>query len=155
AQVLAASATDSEACYGTVTAGVNDVCGTAGTQKRTLTLSNGSVIWDIGGNVWQWTDAWIIGNEEPNDAVDGFAWHEFTAITKWKDLNYANPTNRGWNSAQGLGQIYSDGTAANNTLYGFLRGGNWTDDTLAGAFALYLNVTPADTITALGFRVAR
>ena len=155
AQALAASATDSEACYGTVTAGVNDVCGTAGTQKRTLTLSNGSVIWDIGGNVWQWTDAWIIGNEQPNDAVDGFAWHEFTAITKWKDLNYANPTNRSWNSTQHLGRIATDGTAANNTLYGFLRGGHWNDGTAAGAFTLSLGATPADTATNIGFRVAR
>ena len=155
AAALAASATDSEACYGTVTAGVNTACGSAGTQKRTLTLSNGAIVWDIPGNVWEWTDSWIFGNEEPNDAVDGFNWHEFTAITKWKDLNYANPTNRGWNSTQRLGQIYTDGTSTNNTLYGFLRGGGWGSGTIAGAFTLNLSDAPAGTSTGIGFRVAR
>lgn len=155
AAALVASSNDAEACFGTVTAGVNDVCGTVGSQKRTLTLSNGSVIWDIPGDVWEWTDAWIIGNEQPNDAVDGFAWHEFTAITKWKDLGYANPTNRGWNSTQRLGQIYSDGTSTNNSQYGFVRGGTWGDGSYAGAFALVLTYAPADTGTVVGFRVAR
>ena len=155
AQALTASSDDTQACYGTVTAGVNTACGTAGTQKRTLTLSNGSVIWDIGGNVWQWTDAWIIGNEEPTTGAPGFGWREFTAITRWQALNYANPTNRGWNSAQGLGQIYSDGTSTNNTLYGFIRGGYWTSGTDAGAFTLVLSNTPTNTNTYVGFRVAR
>ncbi|PJE65154.1 hypothetical protein COU91_03125 [Candidatus Saccharibacteria bacterium CG10_big_fil_rev_8_21_14_0_10_47_8] len=155
AAALAASATDSEACYGTVTAGVNTTCGSAGTQKRTLTLSSGAVIWDIPGDVWEWTNSWIIGNEEPNDAVDGFAWHEFTAIIKWKDLNYANPTNRGWNSTQRLGQINTDGTSTNNTLYGFLRGGVWGSGTTAGAFALNLDLAPTLTSASVGFRVAR
>ena len=157
AAALAASSNDADACFGTVTAGVNTVCGSvAGTQKRTLTLSNGSVIWDMGGNVWQWTDAWIIGNEQPNDTIDAFAWHEFNGITKWKDLNYANPTNRGWNSSQGLGQIYSDGSSANATLYGFLRGGSFNvGGTYAGAFTLALGDVPTTTNTAFGFRVAR
>ena len=155
AQALTASATDSEACYGTITAGTNTACGSAGTQKRTLTLSNGTIIWDIPGNVWEWTDAWIIGNEQPNDAVDGFAYHEFTAITKWKDLNYANPTNRGWNSTQRLGQIYTDGTSTNNTLYGFVRGGGWSGGSAAGAFALHLGSAPAAASAGIGFRVAR
>lgn len=31
-------------------------------QKRTHTLSNGSVLWDIAGNVWEWTD-WSLGGE--------------------------------------------------------------------------------------------
>jgi len=28
---------------------------TSGNQRRTLTLSNGEVIWDLAGNVWEWT----------------------------------------------------------------------------------------------------
>lgn len=155
AQALVASTTDTEACFGTVTAGVNTACGSAGTQKRTLTLSNGSVIWDIPGNVWEWTDAWIIGNEHPTTATPGFSWREFTAITKWQGLQYANPTNRGWNSAQGLGQIYSDGTSTNNTQYAFRRSGSWSIGSPAGAFALILNYAPTDTDVSIGFRVAR
>ncbi len=155
AAALAASATDSQACYGTVTAGTDTACGTADTQKRTLTLSTGSVIWDIPGNVWEWTDGWIMGNEEPYNGVNGFGWKEFTAITQWRGLQYANPTSRGWNSSQRLGQIYTDGTSTNNTLYALKRGGVWFDGTHAGAFALDLFGEPADTNSAFGFRVAR
>lgn len=147
ANALAADTNDANGYFGETNTG--------GTQRRTLTLSNGEVIWDFAGNVYEWTDAWIIGNEQPNDAVDGFAWHAFTAITKWKDLNYANPTNRGWNSAQGLGQIYTDGTSTNNTLYGFVRGGNWSLGENAGAFALGLSSAPTASNFSLGFRVAR
>ena len=156
AQALAASSNDTEACYGTVTAGVNTVCGsTAGTQKRTLTLSNGAVIWDIGGNIWNWTDNWMLGSEEPTTATPGFAWREYTAITRFGALNYANPTNRGWNSTQGLGKILSDGTSSNNTLYGSLRGGFWASGNYAGAFAVAMSDAPATTNTYFGFRVAR
>lgn len=123
--------------------------------KARLTLSNGNQIWDISGNVWEWTDAWVIGNEQPNDGVDGFAGHEYTAITAFKGLQYLNPTNRGWNATQGLGRIYSDGTAANNTQYGFLRGGVWNNTTGAGAFALGLYNGPTDADSVVGFRVAR
>lgn len=147
ANALAADTNDANGYFGETNTG--------GTQRRTLTLSNGEVIWDFAGNVWEWTDAWIIGNEQPNDAVDGFAYCEFTAITKWKDLNYANPTNRGWNSTQGLGQIYTDGTSTNNTLYAFKRGGDWTRGTTAGAFTLALNDTSMVPSTYVGFRVAR
>lgn len=157
AAALAASSDDTQACYGTVTAGVNTVCGsTAGTQKRTLTLSNGNVIWDMGGNVWQWTDAWVLGSEQPTiTATPGFTWREYTALTAYHSLNYINPTNRGWNSAQGLGQIYSDGTSTNASLYGFLRGGSWDSGGNDGAFALYLNNTPSIANAYEGFRVAR
>jgi formylglycine-generating enzyme required for sulfatase activity len=152
---LAATSDDNDACYGTVTADVSTACGAVGTQKRTLTLSNGSVIWDIPGNVWEWTDSWIIGGDQPTTGTPGFATREYTAITKWQALNYANPTNRGWNTTQRLGNIYSDGTSTNTTLYGFLRGGYWAYGSDAGAFALNLVSTPTGANTSFGFRVAR
>lgn len=156
ASVLAASATDSEACFGTVTAGTNTACNSAGTQKRTLTLSNGEVIWDIPGNAWEWTDSWIIGNEQPSDGVgSGFSYREFTTITKWKDLNYANPTNRAWNSGQRLGRINIDGTNVDDFLYAFERGGSHSDGINAGAFALRLDGQPGTARGITSFRVAR
>ncbi|HEX9153338.1 MAG TPA: hypothetical protein VF809_00795 [Candidatus Saccharimonadales bacterium] len=152
---LAATSDDNDACYGTVTAGVSTACGAAGTQKRTLTLSNGSVIWDVPGNVGEWTDGWIIGGDQPTTTSPGFVTREYTAITKWQALNYANPSNRGWDSSQRLGQIYSDGTSTNTASYGFLRGGSWYYDTIAGAFALLLANAPTVWDTDIGFRVAR
>ncbi|HVC36490.1 MAG TPA: hypothetical protein VNE40_03570 [Candidatus Dormibacteraeota bacterium] len=156
AQALTASSDDTQACYGTVTAGVNTVCGsTTGTQKRTLTLSNGNIIWDIGGNVWQWTDSWILGNDQPMTATAGFAWNDYTAITQFKGLQYLNPTDMGWNSTQGLGQIYSENSTTNAIQYAFLRGGSWADGSDAGAFSLALSAAPTYTDNNFGFRVAR
>lgn len=152
---LAATSDDNDPCYGTVTAGVSTACGAAGTQKRTITLSNGSVIWDVSGNVWDWVDSWIVGGDQPTTATPGFGWREYTAITKWQALNYANPTNRGWNTSQRLGGIYSDGTSTNATLYGSLRGSSWSDGTNGGLFALMLQYAPTVTSPGFGFRVAR
>jgi len=45
-------------------------------QRRTFTLSNGTVIWDISGNVWEWT------NNIQTTAVDTTA--------GWVDWNHAN-----------------------------------------------------------------
>lgn len=144
--------------------GNNDACsydggdpesGTGRNTKARFTLSNGSELWDISGNVWEWSNSWVQGREEPNDGDDGFEWNEYTAITEFKGLQYLNPSNRGWTSTQGIGRIYSDGTSTNNTQYGFLRGGNWYNTTSAGAFALDLSTAPAYTSTSIGFRVAR
>ena len=44
-------------------------------QKRTHPLSNGEVIWDIAGNVWEWTSDVIFDNtDKPSGSgVDGRA----------------------------------------------------------------------------------
>lgn len=147
ANALEASPDDLDGFYGTVS-GSN--------QRRTLTLSNGQIIWDIAGNVWEWTDAWLQGSEHPTTVgTEGFGWRQPTAITRWGALAYANPTNRGWNTTQGLGQIYSDGTATNTTQYGFLRGGYSGSISSAGVFALNLGNAPILTSPYFGFRVAR
>lgn len=47
------------------TDGLNGITGGTGAvgsnSRRTLTLSNGEVIWDFSGNVWEWTNATIAG----------------------------------------------------------------------------------------------
>ena len=69
---LEASADDSQACFGTVTPGVNTPCGSeAGTQKRTLTLSNGEVIWDLVGNVAHWTSGTETQGNLPSSGGSG------------------------------------------------------------------------------------
>jgi formylglycine-generating enzyme required for sulfatase activity len=54
-----------------------------------------------------------------------------------------------------MGQIYSDGTSGNATIYGFLRGGGWTNGGGGGVEALSLNATPPYTYYTVGFRCAR
>ncbi|MFZ2544446.1 MAG: hypothetical protein WAW80_00510, partial [Candidatus Saccharimonadales bacterium] len=162
---LDASTNDSDGYYGT---GNNSgqAVGSGKEQRRTLTLSNGEVIWDFAGNVWEWTDAWILGRDQPtveasdDSAGNYFNSREWTAINKRiGGLSYTMPTNRGLASGQGLGKIYSrDDTVtsnSNNTQYGFIRGGTWNNGTDAGAFALSLRYGPTGTNTNIGFRVSR
>ncbi len=99
--------------------------GTAGNQVRTFNLSNGSVVWDIAGNVYEWT------NNLQTTAVDTTA--------GWVEWNHANiavgaralygPSSASYLSAQGMGQVY--GGALGN---GFFRGGYWNSGANAGAF---------------------
>ncbi len=119
---------------------------TSGNQKRTLTLSNGEVIWDLAGNVWNWTDNLCDAN-----------WHNGGAWIEWSDGNLADyelahggPTS-GYTSSNGIGKYY--GCTSNGNA--FLRGGNWNGGADAGAFALSLGSSPAYSREYVGFRCAR
>lgn len=120
-------------------------------QLRTFILPTGAVIWDMAGNVWQWTDAYDYGSTEgplPNDA-----WTDYSAVTNYKALYYARPDNPAWNAASnGIGQIYSPSTAS---VFGFIRGGPWVNGSLDGVFTLSLNTAPSYVSTYLGFRCSR
>ncbi len=153
---LAASTDDSLGWTGTNDTSTNGfklpfaTTGTAGDttkgkeQRRTYTLSNGAVIWDLSGNVWEWT------NNIQSSAIDttgGWAEWNSANVAAGALALYGPPS--GYLSAQGMGQIY--GGALNN---GFLRGGRWIDGADAGAFALNLGGAPSDVDTSIGFRCA-
>ena len=57
-------------------------------ERRTHTLSNGEVIWDLGGNVWEWTSDTILGKDQPKGSSTGWNWREYTAITNYGTLSY-------------------------------------------------------------------
>jgi prepilin-type N-terminal cleavage/methylation domain-containing protein len=126
-------------------------------ERRTLTLSNGSIIWDMAGNVWQWTSDTIQDQNQPTAGAGGFAWRQFTAITTWGTMTQqtAGPMNSAWSSTQDIGQIYSDGTSGNTTIYGFVRGGAWNNGGNGGVETLGLSSTPGYTYSSVGFRCAR
>ncbi len=165
---LESSTNDAEACYGTVTAGVNTVCGsTAGTQKRTLTLSNGSVLWDLVGNVVHWTSGTATKGDIPNDGAGSGGAFEYNLNTgfglpvvgSYNTLSYINPaiqnpTAASWGAAQGLGFLGSDFSAGSPDVVGFVRGGNWADGPVSGAFTLFLGFAPSSSISGVGFRAA-
>lgn len=129
---------------------------TSGNQKRTLTLTNGETIWDLAGNVWEWTSGQKTGGQ-PSPA--GFAWREWTAVSGGTISPNPFPATTGlsgastWNSTNGIGQILSD--SADNTLRGFVRGGTWNNGSGTGVLTLNLGNTPTNSGSALGFRVAR
>ena len=148
---LAANIDDNLSYEGTGNANETPV---ASRERRTHTLSNGEIIWDLSGNVWEWTDDTILGKDQPTVISTGFSWREYDTITSDGILRYDDyrPSNPDWNRSQNVGQIYSDGTITNNTRYAFLRGGSWVSTSSAGGFALYLTVTPAGTVSRFGFR---
>ncbi len=150
---LQASTNDSQVCYGTVTKDVDPNCGTGATQKRTHTLANGEVIWDLAGNVYEWTDGTIMGADKP--VGNPSAWVEWNAVSDYGTLNYDSlkASNSSWISSQRVGQYYQG--SASGGPYAFLRGAYWRSSSKAGVFALHLNYAPSSSGHYLiGFRCA-
>ena len=124
-------------------------------QRRTFTLTNGEVIWDFSGNVWEWTDSIMNIDDMPEDATPASEWLEYTAVIKYKALNYVRPPDRTWDSGEGVGRIYTDVGDVSGSVRAFIRGGSWLYGASAGAFALSLGPAPPYVITFVGFRCAR
>lgn len=115
--------------------------GTGRDTKAKLTLSNGSEIWDLSGNVWDWNSDTITGADQPDvSGQSGFAWREYTALTGYGSLSYdlLRPAGTTYNADYGVGRIYHDSNSVSSTEYAFLRGGNWNNASFSGPFALYL-----------------
>jgi len=144
---LAANTDDSQGYEGTGDSGFS-------IERRTHTLSNGETIWDMSGNVWEWASDTMLGKDQPTGSSPGLELREYTAIANYGTLSYdlVRPSNPAWNSSQNMGQILSDGTSTNNTIYAFLRGGGWNYTSNAGVFALALDSTPTLSYNIIGFR---
>ena len=149
-------------------ADTNDANGYYGTgnvapsnQKRTLTLTNGEVIWDLAGNGWEWTSGTAQSPiVQPGVTGGGSAWREWTAITNPGTLpTNPSPTATGiaaasiWDSGKGVGQIAS--SSDNVTLVGFRCGGSWGNGISTGVLTLDLRNTPSSTNASISFRVAK
>lgn len=147
-----------------LTADTNDLNGYLGTgqsspsgQKRTLTLTNGEVIWDFAGNVWELTTGQMTGGQ-PN-GMPTFNIYEWTAVSGGTFAVNPYPSGTGlsgsnaWNSTNGIGQIY--GHTSEVALRSYLAGGSWGSINYAGVLYLNIGSTPSATSTSAGFRVAR
>lgn len=164
------AADDDMPCFGTTTDGSNR-CGGISSQKRTLTLSNGAVMWDFAGNVWQWVDIVVRRMDQPKSATKGkldvgwtrsdFAPGSLPSVItddgKGDLLGYDafRPSNPSWNANNGVGRIYhySGSNDTDTTLYTFIRGGNWRHGTDDGAFTVHMSPVPTKAhIDDVGFR---
>jgi formylglycine-generating enzyme required for sulfatase activity len=133
ASLLDNSSMDSDPYYGTNNNAGQGV-GAGWEQRRTNRLSNGSVVWDFSGNVWQW----VSDSFSPNPAPSGSAWNwvEFSDTTAFPTA--APATNRlllapsgSFTSAQRVGRVFW-GNAGSLT---FVRGCNWNCPDMAGLFS--------------------
>jgi hypothetical protein len=117
-------------------------------QKRTLTLSNSEVIWDLSGNVLEWVD-WDLATaglqegpktcaasstELPNVSCAALSQSQYmTAMANLTSIN-------------GVGFFYGgSGGAA-------FRGSNWASGSSGGVFMLSLNFSTSFADSIVGFR---
>ena len=125
-------------------------------QLRTHALNNGEVVWDVAGNVWEWTDAVSVAAEHPEEIASvASEWLEYTAGINYKGLAYLRPPVTDWSSANGVGRLYTDVGDTATALRAFLRGGYRDDGSRSGVFTLILNNVLSDVNSGIGFRCAR
>jgi len=109
---------------------------------RARTLSTGDVIWDIGGNVYQWTYGDMTG--------DSNGLYGSGVYLDRNTAPYDSQTRgMGWNFVPGYTLPYTGWSG-----YAPIRGGYWGDGTYAGPFYLYSN-TPSSTYSSVGFRCTK
>jgi formylglycine-generating enzyme required for sulfatase activity len=127
----------------------NTAAGSSGTtehQVRILTLSNNEVLWDLAGNVWEWTDA----------RCDTTNWYSAAGPLEWNDGNLTDYEqivggSTSYTGTNGVGKYYGC-TASGNA---FERGGLWNTTSGAGVFTLILSSAPTGVGPGIGFRCAR
>ena len=146
---LTASANDSDGYSGTGQS--------TGTQRRTLTLSNGEVIWDLAGNANEWTSG---SSNVQISTSSTAAWRNWSVITNGNAISpnptpvYGTPAASSFsNTSYGIGGIY----ASNSTsVYGsHIRGGRWGNGNNAGIFSFVQGNGTNQPDAFVGFRVAR
>jgi hypothetical protein len=132
--------------------GANPETGTGRDSKASLSLSNGSVVYDLAGNVWEWVDwdgsgdsVFTTKNVTTGECDNG-AWHEFnTSCSDLSDNEY-KPAGS-YTSTNGVGLWIGNVDTNSSTL----RGGYYSDGTAAGAFTIGLNNVNSPGAT-IGFR---
>lgn len=153
ANALAASTNDNDGYDGTGNSGTSS-------QKRTLKLSNNQVIWDLAGNVNEWTQGTISGAQPgPIDATE-LAYRNYNSFPEAYLGNanpnilpsYGTPQAIDWNNTNGIGQLYSNPSEMGLRAFG--RGGLWSNGSAAGVFRLSLSISPSDTSSGFGFRAS-
>src|SRR5690606_26249194 len=116
---LSASADDANGYFGTGASAPSR-------QRRTLTLSNGEVIWDMAGNYPEIVDTEI--NEELLTAFESAVSSAGGQFVEWNTVElpgsinpnllpgYGTPLAAGWTSAQGIGNVGVEAESGDNPL---------------------------------------
>lgn len=146
-----AHSADSDPYFGT-----ENTAGFGWDQRRTKTLSNGEVIWDLGGNIWHI----LMDRISEYNTLPGLGINPTPAANIWSEFAAAvfplNSTNRllfgpmaDYNSGFGVGRLHGGPTDSVGPVF---RGGSWKDGSNAGAFATDLSRSSTYQNNDAGFR---
>jgi hypothetical protein len=127
-------------------------------EKRTHFLSNGEVVWDLSGNVAEWTNNTITGSNKPKNSSGDPSfqdWQEWSSVNNLGSLSYdlLKPSNSSWNNSNNVGSyiasdltggtsVFARGSSVQNILY---SGGG-------GVFSLNLQYDSQSGVGDTGFR---
>lgn len=138
------NASDTDGYYGTENTAVS-----SWTQRRTRALSNGEMVWDFGGNVWQWaSDNYSDLGLNPTIANTTIEFSNTTyfpaAAGSINRLLFAPDGSFDWSNFTGRMTGGSDGAVT--------RGGSYSNGSEAGVFAAALHRSVTETLGIIGFR---
>ena len=133
---------DEHPCFGTMNENCLDRSHQDWLQKRTHTLSNGQVIWDLAGNSKEWTDLGAPRKDLLLPNTPGRLEYSLlvsdTSDMKVTDLRPTSAShswwNDSWNSAQGIGKY---ATLVQNSRAA-LRGGIYDNQEFAGILTFWM-----------------
>lgn len=148
-------------------------------QNRLHALSNGSVLWDFAGNLWEWTRHPLVQEsktgtgatfEEDSDGLTGNGikatkdisitqWIEYEEVADYGILTRAQPTLPNLSSKNGSGKIslnpgwsWDDASNYTTPFKAIARGGAWANTENGGIYALDLALGPSYQRNYTGFR---
>jgi hypothetical protein len=141
--------------------------GSGGEQKRTHTLSNGEVIWDMAGNARDVVDLDGLGSSVNYTGPGSSGFYEplgselssmiFSSTLSGGgtlNINLFKPATAALtNSTNGIGQTYISSGA--RTLRLVTRGGNFSNSNSPGIFAADFDTAASATSSSFGFRCAK
>lgn len=134
---------------------------TGSNQKRTLTLTNGEVIWDMAGNVEELTSGQMNGVQPGVIGESTYSLKEWNALTVPGNFEI-NPTPastgivgaNNWIAATNyIGGVYSNSSDTN--LHLILRGGHKSASAGGGVLSIGLSALPSLFYANAGFRASK
>lgn len=132
-----------------------DAYGAGGSQRRTQTLSNGSVIWDFAGNSSEWVADTIVGSAQTPSlagAPGGNVQYSNAAL-----FDFAHVTNRYLFAPLAADPTHYDSTHGTGRLNrgvngGIFRGGDYNSGVLGGIYFANIFFAPTQTLPTASFR---
>jgi hypothetical protein len=150
--------------------------------SRALSLSNGELIWDLTGNLWEWmADSFIFEDktgtgetfEIDSDSLTGNGIHASFPITKTRWIEHSEvatygklagsqPPDTSLTSANGIGKIslnpgwsWDDASEYTTPFKAVGRGGAWANNENSGIYSVNLALGPSYSRNYTGFRCVK